>query len=477
MLNVQYGFRIKPLGFDRDYNRYWFFRGHPGLFVEKGTTALSVSFTDCSFSSGWMGPDINYSLPSTSDESSSSVPTKDKLIPKDEANQWFIYDNELLIQQLLHSLNDRGIREHHLLVNLKKSMPLIHQEFEHMKKSKSSLESDEETTDVILAFRSELEEIETRLRLASLGGFITADHLQRWQQDLQQANERVDLGELLIQLQQTVPDKYASGIFSLHEKKFLQLWTKDCRTCPTYSRLHVLMMIFENAISWNKSPVGMKCKVCRKKHKDESILVCDQCCHGFHSECLRISFRPASNSTSDLWYCPACRPQATSKRREKKASSPDDYDIQVDSPSPASEDDDDDNNDLSESHSDDDETNLCCVCEMDNDVFQCTQCEQFYHCQCHQPPLRCPPRSNTWLCNNCRNGITHPIQSSRPKPRKALGKRKTPASELEEESDEGRKAKNQRRSKRIRRQTGTSSSSDGEESSMELDNHESPSSD
>jgi hypothetical protein len=36
VLNVQFGCRIKPLGFDRHYNRYWFFRGQAGIFVEKG---------------------------------------------------------------------------------------------------------------------------------------------------------------------------------------------------------------------------------------------------------------------------------------------------------------------------------------------------------------------------------------------------------------------------------------------------------
>ena len=29
-------FELKPLGYDRHYNRYWFFRGYPGVFVEKG---------------------------------------------------------------------------------------------------------------------------------------------------------------------------------------------------------------------------------------------------------------------------------------------------------------------------------------------------------------------------------------------------------------------------------------------------------
>ena len=49
LLNLQQGLRIKPLGYDRHYNRYWFFRGHPGLFVEKG----------------WIGSNIHYSPTST----------------------------------------------------------------------------------------------------------------------------------------------------------------------------------------------------------------------------------------------------------------------------------------------------------------------------------------------------------------------------------------------------------------------------
>ena len=57
-----------------------------------------------------------------------------KLIPKDELNQWFVYDDEIIIQQFMQSLNDRGIREHNLLVNLKKTMPFIHTEFEQNKK-------------------------------------------------------------------------------------------------------------------------------------------------------------------------------------------------------------------------------------------------------------------------------------------------------------------------------------------------------
>ncbi len=296
-------------------------------------------------------------------------------------------------------------------------MPLIHTEFEHAKKSRNSLELQEESSDVsndiITSFKSDLEDIESRLRLGSLGGFINNEILIEWQNKLKQVHERSDLAELLIQLQHTVADKYASGIFNLPDKKSLQIWLNDCRTCKTYSRLYVLMMIFENSITWNKSTVGLKCKICRKKHKDEYIIVCDQCCYGYHQECLRgCCEKNIKNSANDLWYCPACRP--TTKRRvrqEKKKVNyqedddiyDDDMDVDTNSHTSSREQQLSDSNDDDDMH---DEDAICHICGGENDLIQCTQCQVYYHCQCHEPPLRCPPRSTTWICNNCRNGIT-----------------------------------------------------------------------
>jgi hypothetical protein len=348
-------------------------------------------------------------------------------------------------------------------------MPVLHTEFEQLKKTKISTEhqSEESTSnteasndhqqqsnDIITAFKNDLEDIETRLRLGSLGGFIVNDNLNDWLNKLKQSNERLDLAELLIQLQQTVAEKYASGIFGTHETKSknsknsskkklsiikssptnqhnLQIWMNDCRTCKTSSRLYVLMMIFENSIAWNKSTIGIKCKVCRRKNKDEFIVVCDQCCQGYHFECLRgYSMNNTKNSINDLWYCPACRPQSISRRRydkkeEKKSKNDyydaDIYDMDVDTTSNLSSHE-NNNQDLSDlnseqSHPQDDDieqTNediLCCVCAGettdDNELIQCIQCRSLFHCQCHEPPLRCPPRSTTWMCNSCRNGFNN----------------------------------------------------------------------
>ena len=363
-----------------------------------------------------MCSNINYSSQiSSSSQDSSSTNHNEKLISKDEINQWFIYDNENIIQELFQSLNDRGIREHNLLINLKKTMPLIHNEFEQIKKLKNSIEQQEDnidiSNDIITSFKIELEDIETRLRLGSLGSFNQHENLIEWQNKLKQFNQRSDLGELLIQLQQTVADKNSSGIFNLSEKKFLQIWINDCRTCKTYSRLYVLMLIFENCINWNKSTLGLKCKICRKKHKDELIIVCDQCCYGYYQECLRNRKETIKDTPNDLWYCSAYRP--ISKRREKKKINyniDDDDDDENDDNMDVDQVSNSTNNNLSDSNQSENDEIICNVCSEEgneNNLIHCTQCDLYYHCQCHEPPLRCPPRSTTWICNQCRNGINN----------------------------------------------------------------------
>jgi bromodomain adjacent to zinc finger domain protein 1B len=179
------------------------------------------------------------------------------------------------------------------------------------------------------------------------------------------------------------------------------------------------MLIFENSITWNKSTLGIKCKICRKKHKDECIIVCDQCCYGFHQECLHdYSEKNKKNSTNDLWYCPACRPSTKRRARQEKTKIDyqendiyDDMNDETDSNTSSQE---RNNDQLSDSDDDiQDEDAVCNICGGENDLIQCTQCQTYYHCQCHEPPLRCPPRSTTWICNNCRNGITNETNRSK----------------------------------------------------------------
>ncbi|CAF3943814.1 unnamed protein product [Rotaria sp. Silwood1] len=96
-----------------------------------------------------------------------------------------------------------------------------HQSEESISNTEISNDQQQQTSnDIISSFKNDLKDIETRLCLGSLGGFIVNDNLIEWQNKLKQSIERNDLGELLIQLQQTVPDKYASKIFSIYENQF-----------------------------------------------------------------------------------------------------------------------------------------------------------------------------------------------------------------------------------------------------------------
>ncbi|CAF4020134.1 unnamed protein product, partial [Rotaria sp. Silwood1] len=85
-----------------------------------------------------------------------------------------------------------------------------HQSEESISNTEISNDQQQQTSnDIISSFKNDLKDIETRLCLGSLGCFIVNDNLIEWQNKLKQSIERNDLGELLIQLQQTVPDKYA----------------------------------------------------------------------------------------------------------------------------------------------------------------------------------------------------------------------------------------------------------------------------
>jgi hypothetical protein len=339
------------LGFDRNYNRYWFFRGYPGIFVEQGRRHEYIR--SCLVYFSFFARLLDY-LSSDS--------------------QWFIYDSQLSIEQLVRSLNERGIREYHLGKNLKKSMSLIDDEFQQSNKPNVTYD----TFDSLARFRIELEEFEERLRLGSLGGFHSIKSLHCWQQHVQDANDYEQLAQLLVELQETVPDKSLTDLFTSNDKQLVHMWTNDCRLCRTYSRLHVLLIVFDHAITWKKSIIGMKCRLCRKKTRDEFMLVCDRCSHGYHYECLPTSDRRRkAMSIDEQWFCSTCRQQTNSHvnvnhRQVKKSSN--------------------------------DKQDRCCICGHDQQLISCSQCQQHYHCQCHQPILRCRPRSTTWTCSRC-----HPI--------------------------------------------------------------------
>ncbi|KAH9510396.1 Tyrosine-protein kinase baz1b [Bulinus truncatus] len=247
--------------------------------------------------------------------------------------------------------------------------------------------------------------MELGLRNGGLGGVKDFDE---WESKLLKASEITELGECLIQVKDGILDKFLQGFMKPNprpaegekkqdgeaedgksddesldktNKKNIKVgvvvktgWKEAVENCQTLSRLHVLMALLDACIKWEKSAENAKCKICRKKGNDADLLLCDDCNQAFHMYCLR----PALNElpTGD-WFCQACKPQ----RQQFQVSE-------------------------SESEVEEEEKEGACrECGGKEKLIFCSKCPAAFHTQCHDPPMRHPPRGS-WECTDCKNGIS-----------------------------------------------------------------------
>lgn len=397
--------RITPIGTDRNHNRYWVFsKATPGVYVEKG----------------WVPEEIDYCVKteekSESEEESSddddmateSKPfhegLEEKTVPHMGQNLWFTYSTVTEIDELLKKLHPQGYRESLLKEELKKRYDDLSSGLnrsQQPKKPKSETEEEEEQ-DLIKAFKKELLETEIRLKNGGLGGVPDFDS---WDARLEVASETSELGQLMLETQENILEKFRQGIMANKkrkpkytevkgeedeedlddskeeetEAKGLVSWREAVKSCPTMSRLHVLIGMLDSCIKWEKSAENVKCKICRKKTDESKLLLCDECNQPFHMFCLRPAL---SEVPEEDWFCAACVPQ---HQRRKSKDVPEE----------------------SEEEEEEDEINhdeFCIECGGDEGLIFCSECPSAYHLDCHNPPLRREPRGN-WSCNECKFGI------------------------------------------------------------------------
>ena len=394
--------RVAPVGTDRNHNRYWVFsKATPGIYIEKG----------------WICEEIEYSTKkeknSESDEDSSDedddvTETKtegfeEKTVPHMGQNLWFTYNTLAEIDQLLENLHPQGYRESQLKEELKKRYDYLSNGLngsQQPKKIKTETEEEQEE-DLMKAFRKELLETEIRLKNGGLGGVPDFDV---WDSKLETATEIADLGQLLIETQENILEKFRQGIMANKKKKprytevkveedeedlddskeeegevkGLTNWKEAIKNCTTMSRLHVLIGMLDSCIKWEKSAENVKCKICRKITDESKLLLCDECNQPFHMFCLRPALLEVPEED---WFCAACVPQH--QRRKAK-----------DLPGDSEE----------EPEEEDDHDTFCLECGGDEGLIPCSECKSAYHLDCHNPPLRREPRGN-WSCCDCKAGI------------------------------------------------------------------------
>ena len=55
-----------------------------------------------------------------------------------------------------------------------------------------------------------------------------------------------------------------------------------------------------------------KCRICKRKGDDATLLLCDGCDLGFHTACIRISKKDIPEGD---WFCPSCKPAEERRTR------------------------------------------------------------------------------------------------------------------------------------------------------------------
>ncbi|XP_061178155.1 tyrosine-protein kinase BAZ1B-like isoform X1 [Saccostrea echinata] len=438
--------RQTPIGTDRNHNRYWVFsQTTPGLYIEKG----------------WVTDYIDYNVPKSeeSDDSdddvvvtedgplSESRTAAEKTAPKIGQNLWFTYDSVKDLDILIDSLHPQGIRENHLRAELKKRYDIVHKaviranrtnlELRDCDGEKGLMEAYKKTSEYNeneAHFKKELLDTELRLRNGGLGG---VDDFPVWEKKLETSADLTGMAECLLEVQENVLEKFRQGIMAVSKKKILvksgddsdaeekeeeitvclgiSKWREAVENASTLSRLHVLFGILEACIKWEKSAENAKCKICRKKGDDSALLLCDDCNQAFHMHCLRPALFEIPKGD---WLCPACDPNHS---RRRVRDYPKNYHVS-------------DSNDEASDESEIEHEDKCVQCGHDENLILCAKCPSAYHLECHDPPLRRPPRGH-WECNECKTGVKRSTRSKTARRNAVKNKRAPPRRRNYEESE------------------------------------------
>ncbi|CAH1786083.1 unnamed protein product [Owenia fusiformis] len=446
--------RQTPIGTDRNHSRYWIFQNTtPGLFVEKG----------------WATKDFQYSVetPKTTDVEDSDDEVLIKKVKKlkegEETtsphfgqNLWFTYDSIKDLDSLLQGLSKNGIRESVLKEEIKKSYDAIKNAIYVAQRTNVALRDSDGNQEALKNFKEGLLSFELIARQGGLGGLPTTAEFNKWEKKLEKTDNVKELGELMVVVMENILPKFLQNKFAKKKKKVnkfttvevkeeelgegeeekddkeqikvdetIAKWKEASRNCSTMSRLHVLLGMFESCVNWNMSSENAKCKICRKGGNDDKLLLCDDCNLAFHLYCLRPAL-PAIPKGE--WFCPACIP--LSKRRCTRG-------INYKNLNDGSDEEEQDEEEMAKDEE-------CHICGDQQNIFSCSSCPRAFHLDCHEPPLRHPPRS-TWTCTQCKTGVQYRRpRRSKTQQRKAAQSRKryekeesSSEEEEEEESDAG----------------------------------------
>ena len=134
-----------------------------------------------------------------------------------------------------------------------------------------------------------------------------------------------ELAQALLQIEQGIERKYLTaplGTAMYKNKKqkhkkvviksCLDRWRSSLSEATNLSQVFLHLFTLERCVAWSRSLLNMRCRVCRRKGGDESMLLCDACDSGYHMYCLRP---PLKKIPVGDWFCNDCKPATPMKPR------------------------------------------------------------------------------------------------------------------------------------------------------------------
>lgn len=78
--------------------------------------------------------------------------------------------------------------------------------------------------------------------------------------------------------QQDIPTK---------QKTCLERWEESLMASSSLAQVFVHLNTLDGSITWSKSVLNARCRLCRRKGDGEKMLLCDACDRGHHMYCLK----------------------------------------------------------------------------------------------------------------------------------------------------------------------------------------------
>ncbi|XP_045165430.2 bromodomain adjacent to zinc finger domain protein 1A-like isoform X2 [Mercenaria mercenaria] len=185
------------------------------------------------------------------------------------------------------------------------------------------------------------------------------------------------------------------------KKSLMERWEDSCLLSTSLAQVFLHLSTLEKSVTWSKSILHTRCRICRRKCDPEKILLCDQCDRGHHMYCLKP---PLKHVPQGEWFCPDCRPKdvkrSPRKGRRRTFSEREEVSSGEEEEEESEDEESDDEEAEDEASSDEENDTMCAVCSKSGKLICCDNCPLSYHLNCAKPQLKKIPKGK-WLCQIC----------------------------------------------------------------------------